>query len=70
MSPAVQISPDGNSFLSVPNSDVPALVAALSRAGAPYAVRGSSGGETVIDLGPNADLDVMEEVLMQVYPNS
>jgi len=70
MFPAVQISPDGNCFLSVPKGDVPALVAALSRAGVAYAVRGSSNGETVIDLGSNADLDVMEEVLMQVYPNS
>jgi len=67
MFPSVQISPDGNSFLSVPKGDVPALVAAFSRAGIPYAVRGSSAREAVIDLG--SDLDVMEEVLVQVYPN-
>ena len=56
--------------MSVPKGDVLALVAALSRANVPYAVRGSSAGETVIDLGPDADLDVMEEVLMQVYADS
>lgn len=69
MFPAIQIAPDGNCFLSVPDTDVPALAAALSRAGVPYAIRGSSNGETVIDLGLDPDLDVMEEVLMQVYPN-
>ncbi len=71
MFPAVQIATNGNSFLVIPPGDVPALVAALNQAGVPHQVLAGAGsaGETIIDLGQTADLDVMEDVLMQVYPN-
>ena len=70
MFPVVQVSADdGRAFLSVPNNEVPALIAALSRANIAHAVRGSSGGETVIELDSTADVLEIDDVLTQIYPN-